>query len=79
MTNQTLITHSHQRLHGKAQCQAAAFINRFSNVSPKIARIYFYTFTDGRSGDNTGIVNPSGTTPRPAYNVVRDRAGTCRT
>jgi hypothetical protein len=62
-----------------SQCQAAAFINRFSNVSPKITRIYFYTFTDGRSGDNTGIVNPTGTTPRPAYNVVRDRAGTCRT
>ncbi|MGS2617776.1 hypothetical protein ACVCAH_25120 [Micromonospora sp. LZ34] len=60
-----------------SQCQAAAFINRFSNVSGKITRIYFYTFTDGRSGDNTGIVNAAGTAPRKAYYVVRDRAESC--
>jgi hypothetical protein len=61
----------------QSQCQAAAFINRFSNLSGKITRIYFYTFTDGRSGDNTGIVNAAGTTPRKAYYAVRDRAESC--
>ncbi|MBV1854310.1 hypothetical protein [Catellatospora tritici] len=60
-----------------SQCQAAAFINRFSNVSAKITRIYFYTFADGRSGDNTGIVNANGTVPRKAYYAVRDRAESC--
>jgi hypothetical protein len=60
-----------------SQCQAAAFINRFSNLSGKITRIYFYTFTDGRSGDNTGIVNSAGTTARKAYYAVRDRAESC--
>lgn len=62
----------------RSQCRAAAFINRLSGVSGKITRIYFYTFTDGRSGDNTGIVNARGTAPRKAYAVVRDRARTCR-
>jgi hypothetical protein len=60
-----------------SQCRAAAFINRFSNLSGKITRIYFYTFIDGRTGDNTGIVAPGGTTPRQAYAVVRDRAESC--
>jgi hypothetical protein len=60
-----------------SQCQAAAFINRFSNLSGKITRIYFFTFTDGRSGDNTGTVSSAGTTARKAYYVVRDRAESC--
>jgi hypothetical protein len=62
----------------RSQCRAAAFINRLSTVSGKITRIYFYTFTDGRTGDNTGIVDTRGATPRKAYAVVRDRAHTCR-
>lgn len=61
-----------------SQCKAAAFINRLPNVSPRITRIYTYTFTDGRSGDNTGIVDATGSTPRKAYNVLRDRASACR-
>jgi hypothetical protein len=61
-----------------SQCRAAAFINRLSSVDPRITRIYFYTFTDGRGGDNTGIVNTKGKDKRKAYDVVRDRARACR-
>ena len=59
-----------------SQCRAAAFINRLPGISSKITRIYYYTFSDRRTGDNTGLVAAG--SGRPAYAVIRDRAKTCR-
>jgi hypothetical protein len=70
----------HRVLGEASQCQAAAFINRFDNVDPRITRIYFYTYMDGSNpadSDDTGIVDRTGTNPRRAYAIVRDRAGSC--
>ncbi len=60
-----------------SQCRAAAFINRFANLDPRITRTYIYTFADP-GGEDSGIVDPSGTRARKAYAVVRDRAQACR-
>jgi hypothetical protein len=65
-----------------SQCTAAAWMMRWQNIDSRIDRVYHFTYKDGNTSapqneDDTGLINGNGSV-RKAYNVLRDRATSCR-